>query len=633
MTSKPDAPDEPPAFARSFEAALIGKSLDGIITSWSEGAEHLFGYRADEIIGRSIHLLAAPGREAEMDELLARTAKGETFDQFETIRRRKNGSLVRVLLTLNPVHDTDGRIVGISKIARDITEHRSTEARLRSIFDTAPDAVIVIDPRGTMRSFSQAAERMFGYAAEEVVGRNVSMLMAEPHTSAHDLYLARYLETGERRIIGIGREVEARRADGSTFPVELAVGEVDLPEMRLFTGFIRDVSKRKRLENDLAQAQKMEAVGQLTGGLAHDFNNLLAVISGNLEMLEGHVNGGEAAELLAEARLATERGAELAARLLAFGRRQTLRPLAIDVNDLVGKMAPLFRRTLGSPVMIETRLAADLPRTMADPGQIETALLNLALNARDAMPKGGRLVIETGLLHVDADYAAQQAETLPGNYVVLAVTDSGIGMSAETRAHAFEPFFTTKDVGEGSGLGLSMVYGFVKQSGGHVQIYSEPGLGTTVRLFLPAIRADMVATAADEVAPVPPPHRGMVLVVEDDPAVRRVAERRLARLGYSTINAATGAAGIAALQSHPEVAVLFTDVVLAGGMSGLDLAIAARVARPELPVLFTSGYGDPVVLRGRALPAGAIWLQKPYAETALANALATLLRPVRDEGV
>ncbi len=632
MTPEPEAPDAPLAFARSFEAALIGKSLDGIITSWSEGAENLFGYRADEIIGRSIHVLAPPGREAEMDELLARTARGETFDQFETIRRRKDGTLVRVLLTLNPVHDTEGCIVGISKIARDITEHRSTEARLRSILDTAPDGIVVIDPRGTVRSFSQAAERMFGYAAEEVVGRNVSMLMAEPHAAAHDGYLARYLETGERRIIGIGREVEARRADGSTFPIELAVGEVDLPETRLFTGFIRDASKRKRLENDLAQAQKMEAVGQLTGGLAHDFNNLLAVISGNLEMLESHVAGGEAAELLAEARLATERGAELAARLLAFGRRQTLRPLAIDVNELVGKMAPLFRRTLGSPVMIETRLAAGLPRTMADPGQIETALLNLALNARDAMPKGGRLVIETGLLHVDADYAAQQAETLPGDYVVLAVTDSGIGMSAETRGRAFEPFFTTKAVGEGSGLGLSMVYGFVKQSGGHVQIYSEPGLGTTVRLFLPAIRAEMPA-ADDEAAPSPPPGRAIVLVVEDDPAVRRVAERRLARLGYSTIDAATGAAGIAALEAHPEIAVLFTDIVLAGGMSGLDLAIAARAARPELPVLFTSGYGDPIVLKGRALPAGAIWLQKPYAEAALANALAALLRPVRDEGV
>ncbi len=573
---------------RSSDAAIIAESLDGIVTFWNPAAERIFGYTAEEMTGQAIDRIAAPDRPREMAEIMELIGRGERIQEHETLRRRKDGSLVRVLLTVTPVYDRQGRVVGATKIARDITERRDTEARLRTILDTAPDAIIAIDPAGKILSFSQAAEAMFGYSAVAVIGRNVSMLMAEPHASAHDGYLAHFLDTGERRVIGIGREVEARRADGTIFPIELAVGEVRLPETRMFTGFIRDISRRKRLEAELAQAQKMEAVGQLTGGLAHDFNNLLSVVAGNLEMLESHIGEGpdpaEAAELLGEARAATERGAELAARLLAFGRRQALRPAPTDINALVSGMVVLLRRSLGSAITVETRLAANLPWTLVDPGQVETVLLNLSLNARDAMPDGGQVLIETRALRIEPDIALLHGVTEPGDYLVLSVTDTGSGMDEETLARAFEPFFTTKPVGAGSGLGLSMVYGFAKQSGGSVHIYSEPGVGTTVRLFLPTLtRPERAARQAPKIDSARPPFAGTILVVEDDAAVRRIAIRRLARLGFDTIELDNGSTALVALRANPEIALLFSDVVLADSISGIDLALAARGSRPDLP--------------------------------------------------
>ena len=392
-------------------------------------------------------------------------------------------------------------------MAQDITERqqaeealREREARLSSVISTAPDAIITIDERGIVQSFSNSAETLFGYAAGEVIGRNVKMLMPQPHQGKHDGYLARYRRTGEKRIIGIGRQVEAQRKDGTIFPMELSVGEVLLGATRIYTGFIRDITARAKMEQELRQAQKMEAIGQLTGGLAHDFNNLLTVIIGNLEMLEARLTSADHLSLLTEAQEAADLGAKLAGRLLAFGRRQPLNPKPINLSELAAGMADLLNRSLGELVRLETRLSPDLRTTMADPGQVENALLNLAINARDAMPDGGRLLIETSEAEIDEDALAVHVEVEPGPYVMLSVTDTGVGMTPEVRERAFEPFFTTKGPGGGSGLGLSMVYGFVKQSGGHVQIYSELGHGTTVRIYLP-IRDDDGRAAAQALAP------------------------------------------------------------------------------------------------------------------------------------
>jgi PAS domain S-box-containing protein len=740
------------ALESSSAVAIIGKTIEGVVTSWNAAAERIFGYTAEEMIGNSIDVIASPARPGEMKEILSRVKRGERLHRVETERRHKSGEIVQVLLTVAPLLDARGKIIGATKIVQDITaqkhvarrveeltlalslapimiqqlddtivhwgggmqrlygytsqeavgkrahdllrsellsaqefdselrntgrwegeivrfdhdgrrivvaaqrllhhnaggeptsivelnvditeERRSQamleerEARLRSVLETAPDAIITIDERGTVRSFSLAAEKLFGYAAGEVIGHNVKMLMPPPYRGEHDGYLARYRNTGEKHIIGIGRKVEAQKKDGTIFPMELSVGEVgESGSNRLFTGFIRDLTAREKMEEDLRQAQKMEAVGQLTGGLAHDFNNLLTAISGNLEMLESRIVRGDDRELLTEAQEATALGAQLAKRLLAFGRRTPLRPQPVDINAVATGMVELLRRTLGESIALETVIERALPLTMTDPGQIENVLLNLAINARDAMPQGGQLIVETRRITLDATYAAEHFEVRPGDYVMLAVTDTGTGMSEEVQRRAFEPFYTTKGLGAGSGLGLSMIHGFVKQSGGHIQLYSELGHGTTIRIYLPVHGAAGVAVS--KAAPdrtERPQHRETILAVEDDPHVRRVSLRRLKDLGYTVLEADSGPAALAIIGRGEAFDLLFTDVVMAGGMSGIELVRQARQTRPDLKVLFTSGYAEPAVMTQALLAENAAWLGKPYSTQELDQKLRELL--------
>jgi PAS domain S-box-containing protein len=509
----------------------------------------------------------------------------------------------------------------------DIDPQRRLEARLHTILESTVDGLITIDDQGIMRTFNGPAERIFGYRADEVIGRNVAMLMPEPYRSRHDDYLSAYLHTGVARIIGIGREVQGLRKDGSTFPLDLAIGEMALEGgQREFVGTVRDISERKRLEDQLRQAQKMETVGQLTGGVAHDFNNLLTVILGNAEDLADELKDDpQLLELAEMTRIAAERGAELTKRLLAFARRQALDPRPTDVNALLGSIEGLLRRTLGEDIAIELVRDTGLWPALADATQLEAAVLNLCVNARDAMPAGGRLTIETANSSLDDVYADAHPELQPGEYVKIAVTDTGSGMPPEVVARAFEPFFTTKEVGRGSGLGLSMVYGFVKQSGGHVKIYSEPGHGTVVKLYMPRARA----LGAVEAVPKLPEMRGTgtILAVEDDELVRRRVEGQLAALGYKVIAAHDGPSALAVLRGQEPIDLLFTDVVMPGGMDGGELAEAARALRPELPVLFTSGYTERgIVQRGRLEP-GIHLLNKPYRRQELAEKVREMLRP------
>jgi len=503
---------------------------------------------------------------------------------------------------------------------------RATEmgqAKLQSILETAPEAIITINEKGIVDSFSASAEKLFGYDSSEVIGRNVKMLMPTPHREQHDQYLNRYLTTGEKRIIGIGRVVEGKRKDGSTFPMELAVGEVVTGGARTFTGFIRDLTARRRMEQELVQAQKMEAIGQLTGGIAHDFNNLLTVIIGNLEMLEARVASDErAANWIKEAFETAQLGAELTGRLLAFARRQPLNPRIVDVAALIAQATELLRRTLGERVEIRCVTGEKLYRTLVDPGQLENAIINLGINARDAMPEGGILTIEASNADVDADYALMQSDMRQGRYVVLSVTDNGLGMSPEVLERAFEPFFTTKAVGAGTGLGLSMVYGFVKQSGGHVQIYSEVGKGTTIRIYLPRTADAEETTVAPSVSSMSAyAAKGeTVLVAEDDERVRRVTVARLNNLGYRVVEAENGPSALAALDAmNGKVDLLFTDIVMPG-MSGSDLAVEVRRRIPGLKVILTSGYAQPDVLR-RGMAESTNWLRKPHTALELARTL------------
>ena len=497
------------------------------------------------------------------------------------------------------------------------------EARLQAILDTAPEGILVIDAQGMVESFNPAAEALFGYAATEILGHNVKLLMPAPDQGAHDGYLARYLRTGERRIIGIGRVVKGRRKDGSEFPLELGVGEVAGKGHLHFVGFIRDLTAKESMEAELRQAQKMEAVGQLTGGIAHDFNNLLTVVLGNLELLEERLTDEADRLLVNDAVDAGHIAAQLTGRLLAFARRQPLQAQPLDLRHQVEQIAGLLRRTLGETIQVRTAAPDDLPPVLADAGQLQNAVLNLALNARDAMPKGGILMLRTEAVAITADDAALHADDLkPGCYLLLSVTDTGAGMPPEVREHAFEPFFTTKAAGSGSGLGLAMVYGFALQSGGQTRIYSEPGHGTTVRLYLPqAKQAPPVVAKPLAVIPGTFPGRGeTILVTEDEALVRRYVVKRLIGLGYRVLEAENGPMALQVLEQAGPVDLLFTDIVMPGGMTGIDLADQVSRRWPRMRVVFTSAYAEPE-LQQRGLTGESLWLRKPHVALDLARIL------------
>lgn len=513
-------------------------------------------------------------------------------------------------------------------VLRDITESKQAEETLkdseaiaRSVLDTALDAYIRMDQQGRISEWNLMAERTFGWDRDEAIGQPLAdLIIPAEQREAHREGLARYLATGEAPLLNRRIEVEALRRNGERFAVELTILAVEARNRREFSAFLRDLTERKEAEAQLRQAQRMEAIGHLTGGIAHDFNNLLTVIIGNLELV-GSRDAGDLRQdqLTRQALAAAEKGAALTHRLLAFSRQQALNPVHTELNDVVNGMIDLLRRTLGEDVEIEVQLARDLWPELADKTQVESALLNLALNARDAMPGGGKLTIETGNVALCEEYAANNTEVTPGDYVMLAVTDTGTGMPPEVVERAFDPFFTTKDAGKGSGLGLSMIYGFAKQSGGHLKIYSEPGHGTTIKLYLPRARG------GEPEAPAPEIHTGeeggseTILVVEDDDAVRKLVVSNLESLGYRILEAENGEQAFAMLRGSEPIDLLFTDVVLPGEVTGRQLAEDARGLRPEMAVLFTSGYTQNSIVHQGRLEPGVQLLSKPYRRADLAR--------------
>jgi len=505
--------------------------------------------------------------------------------------------------------------------------------KLEALLQAAVDAIISIDSEGSIENVNMAAEKLFGYESAELIGKNVNILMPESWAAEHQGYLQRYLKTGEKKILGIGREVKGKNKEGRSFPIHLSISEFQSGGKRFFTGIIHDLSRRRKIENALLQAQKMEALGQLTGGIAHDFNNLLTIITGNLELLDVHLKDELQRDLLKEALEAADLGAELTNRLLAFAKRSVLEPKNIDLNQTIIGLVKLMKRTLGAKVVIETRFSKDLWLSLVDPAPLESALINLAVNARDAMPDGGTLMLETSNQAIDEGYAAQEGGLQVGDYVRVSVSDSGAGMAPDVLAHVFEPFFTTKTLGEGTGLGLSMVHGFAEQSGGQCTIYSEPGMGTTVNIYLPrhyGSDAEQQKTVARHEVLETAGTSNLVLVVEDDPKVRALSQQRLEALGYETLLASSGDEALEILDryasSEKKISLVFTDLVMPGKANGYELAKQVRANFPDINVLLTSGYAEDLIHSGTLEKLDIQLLRKPYRQADLATAIALAIR-------
>ncbi len=505
---------------------------------------------------------------------------------------------------------------------------KNTTAFLDTVIENLPGMLFVkdaVDHRFVL--FNRAGEELLGYSRSELIGKSDYDFFPKDQA---DQFVARdraMIESGgptvtpEESITTRYKGVRTLRT--VKIPVQDAEGR---PQYLL--GFSEDITDRKAIEQQLHQALKVEAIGKLTGGVAHDFNNLLTVIISSVELLDERWDGRdpEGRKYLRNILQAGQQGAELTKRLLAFARRQPLEPRAVNVNSFVTNMKPLLERTLGEHIDVRTELGAELWEAEADPNQVEAALLNLAINARDAMDNGGQLTIETANLEVGDSEIDGYGELAPGAYISLAVSDDGCGMAPEVLASAIEPFFTTKDVGKGTGLGLSMVFGFAKQSGGHMTIASEVGRGTTVRLYLPRIRtarppADRAAFRAVENV-----GRGeLILVAEDDNAVREIAVNMLVAMGYRVAEAANGQLAIAAFERAKPIDLLFTDVIMPGGISGPSLALELRRRQPGLRVLYTSGYTEDTILHQGKLDEGVMLLNKPYRRDELARKIRAAL--------
>jgi two-component system, cell cycle sensor histidine kinase and response regulator CckA len=587
----------------------------------SPGIERLTGFTPDEMtaghFATRIVRVARPPQGSLPGQKMMAVGNGEKAQEFwaDYLVRTKTGELRWFSDHSFPWLDEAGRVLGTVGVLADITERkraedalRRSEERYRQIVETAHEGVWLIDGAGNTTYANRRMADLLGVPADDMPGRSLYEFMDE---EARPAVRARL----EKRKAGLAEQLEFcfRRPDGSRLWALLSASPM-FDENGTFTGalaMVADITERRLLEEQLLQSQKMEAVGRLAGGIAHDFNNLLGVILGHGDLLLRRIDEQGLRARLEQMVKAGERASVLTRQLLAFSRKQVLEPRVLDLNSLVTEMEKMLRRLIGEDIHLLTTVADGLGRVRADPGQLEQVLMNLVVNARDAMPTGGRLTIETANVELDGPYAAEHPGIRSGPHVMLAVSDTGIGMDPETRRQAFEPFFTTKPAGQGTGLGLATVYGIVKQSGGHIEVYSELGQGTSFKIYLPRVDQEAEAIVA---VPKVPPARGSetVLLVEDEDALREIAAQILEEHGYTVLEARSGAAALERAESHAgPIHLLVADVVMPQ-MPGRELAERLAALRPSLRVLFMSGYTEQAVLRHGVLAEGTAFIQKPF---------------------
>jgi len=609
----------------------------GNVSSWNPGAEKIKGYKAEEIIGQHVSCFyTAEDVAAGKPQRGLQIALEEGRFEEEGLRLKNGGATFWAIVTITDIHDSFGQHIGFANVTRDITERkqaedllRASEERFRLLVEGVQDyAIIMLDPTGKVTTWNQAAERLTGYQAKEIIGQHFACL------STADDVASGLPERILQQAVAQGRyEEEGWRArnDGSRFWTNVVITALldAAGTLRGFASVSRDLTQHRRaqeLENQLRQAQKLEVVGQLAGGVAHDFNNVLTVISGYSELLLGMLPSNdpmrEAVKAISEA---GERAAGLTRQLLSFSRQAVLETKVLDLNEVVKETEKLLRRMIGEDILLTAVLDPNLSRIKVDPGQMGQVLMNLAVNARDAMPQGGKLTIETSDIQLDEAYAAQHSDCKPGRYVKLVVSDNGCGMTPEVKAHIFEPFFTTKGPGKGTGLGLATVYGIVKQSGGSIDLYTEPGHGTTFKIYLPAVDEQLYPLGHDQRATKVTGGAETVLLVEDEDAVRAIAVLGLQTQGYTVLHAESGKKALRIIEKHRgRIDLLVTDVVMPG-MSGRELAEALCLQYPSLKVLYLSGYTDDSVIRHGILQVEVVLLQKPYTPLSLARKVREVL--------